>query len=553
VTKGPTRRNFLLCGGAGLAAVLTPAAVLAQGADPRKLTPFFRSMQLQGHIPGYGLQACPDYLKTPGPFLFDRVSPAQKAIPFVDSFSITRFLGGVREDWLRQFNEFDPSLGRASLDYVIEQESHLRARSEIVRMHLEPYLKAGYALSDVTVVLDNVPWALARGTGSLGPFGQNNPPKTMEAWTWLLRQLSRDLKQIVGTGVPNFKVGNEYDTKKNFRGSAEDYFTLYETSHRILRKEFPRAEIAPGEFTRDGHCAQTPICVYDTGDFLRMARERGVSPDYIPRSLNAFLDNGRTLPSLVVRRAVESYRGLGSIPPEIHQFGLLGQTFGPFESFGSDIGSRRAAWEFIALMKLREELRPRRIFHWDPFYAVNKSSLTLLNGTGFVRLLFDQYLGGDVELVPLSTALGDEGEAAAAIFTLQGTITVVIAAFSPRDAKPGEVEVRLPVSKPLKWRFVRTGADTNVFSAIKDDLRKAHNLRPEFAMSSAIAEPPRMAADFDAGRRMLLERQHRYEAVAGEELRWKPVSALPYSLLQSESKLRVALPPNEVLVLEAHL
>ena len=536
-----------------MAAFAVPDAAAAQELDRRKLTPFFRSTQLQGHISGHGLLACPNYLKYPGPSLFDRVSPAQRAIPFVDSFSITRFLGGDREDWLNQFDELDPSLGRSSLDYVIERQGRLSTRPEIVRMHLEPYLKAGYAPADITIVLDNVPWAVARGGGSLGPFGQNNPPKQIETWTWLLQELCRDVKQITGAGTPSFKVGNEYDTKKSFQGTADEYFALYESSYKVLKEEFPQAEIAPGEFTRDGHCSQATLCVYDTADFLRMATARGVPPDYIPRSLNAFLDGGRTLPSQIVRRAVESYRGLGSIPAEIHQFGLLGQPFGSFGRYGSDAGSRRAAWEFGALMRLRETLHPRRVFHWDAFFAVNRTSLALLNGVGFVRLLLDRYLGADVEFAPLSAAFRDEVEATAAIFTFKRTIAVVIAAYAPGDAVSGEVEIKLPAAKLVEWRFARMGADSNVFAAIKEDLRKASNLRPEFAASSAIAEPPHMAVDFAAGRRMLLEQQSRYESIVVEELSWKPVSALPYPLRQSGSRLRVGVPSNEVLVLEGTL
>ena len=550
---GPTRRALLA--GAGALCLCRCSARAGRDtdqADLGTLTPFYRAMQMQAHIPGHGLMRVPDYLTAPTSDLRYHPRPgATEEIPFVDSFTITRFLGGMREQWLQQLDEDDPALGRASLDYVVTGAGGLRARPDIIQRHLDPYLHAGYALSDITIVLDNTPWGIARGGGAEGPFGQKNPPASIDDWRQTITDLAYDLHRLYPGQTPNFKVGNEYDTKKSFDGTAQDYLNLYLAAHNVLRRAFPTAQIASAEFTRGGTCAAAEQgCVFDTADFLSNARVAGAAPDYVPRSLNTFQNQTMTMPSDTVSRAEISYARLGGVIPEIHQFGLLGQPFGDYGQVGSDQGSRRAAWEFATLTGLQRRLKPRRVFHWSTLYAPRNMDVALMNGIGFAHTVLDRYVGARMTSLP-ATADDQGAEITAVRFDHLSRQALVISCFSPKGGNT--VQVSMPfAAATANWKFTRTGTNTGPFSAIRRDLAADNNLKPEFAATTdCTSDPDKMATDRARLRAMLSDHRAEYEAAGAAELKLRPLAALPYRITQSGGRLSFAMPANELLVLEA--
>jgi hypothetical protein len=128
-----------------------------------------------------------------------------REIPFVDSFTIVRFLGGYREDWLRNFQQLDEGLGRRSLDYAIRQsDGSLRFRAELIRRRLEPYLAAGYRAQDITIMLQNAPWDLATKDGRppvMTEWGRSSPPGDLEEWSRMIRQFALDLQAYLGSAA----------------------------------------------------------------------------------------------------------------------------------------------------------------------------------------------------------------------------------------------------------------------------------------------------------------------------------------------------------------
>ena len=133
--RRPDRRifGFLLSLCTGLAAGGPSQAGPAH--DLGILEPFYRATQLQGQLIGMGLLDIPAYLTGPDVDLKYAAKPGMaREIPFVDSFTIIRFLGGYREDWLRKFQQLDERLGRRSLDYAIRQgDGSLHFRPELIR------------------------------------------------------------------------------------------------------------------------------------------------------------------------------------------------------------------------------------------------------------------------------------------------------------------------------------------------------------------------------------------------------------------------------------
>jgi hypothetical protein len=534
-------------------------ACLAYGAPVEigQLTPFYRSMQMQGHILGHGLIEIPAYLTAPDIDIRYRKNPnLKKEIPFVDTFSINRFLGGYKIQWLKQYGNWDRSLDKASLDYVVrDRAGQLQSRPEVIQIHLHPYIDAGYKLSDVTINLENVPWSIARGGGDEGPYGQRNPPAKLDEWKWTVSRLAEDIKNSYGQyGVPNFKIGNEFNTKKSFNGTAQDYIDLYTSSFKILRQYFPSSAIVPGEFTGNGTCLNTDICVYDSKDFVSRSHALGIAPNYVPRSLHAFQNTPNTMPSQLVQRAVSSYQRLLPSVAEIHQFGLAGQPFGAFEEVGNDQGARQAAWQFQVLMGLQEFLRPARVFHWGGISGYPPDT-ALLNGAGFLRLFLDRYLGATMHRLPAAVQNAANTEIRAIAFTLPGTQAIVVGSFSPDGAETrAKVAIQRPDSGDLTgWKYTRLVSTEDVFLAIRRDLAAAGNLKPQFAQCATCSgEPQKMASDAATARKMISAQREKYEQIIKETLRWKPIERLPsLDHIPRSGELRLELSRNELLILES--
>ena len=549
--------GFLLLLCAGLA--LGRAAPAASARDLGTLGPFYRATQLQGHLIGMGLIETPAYLTASDVDLKYRAkSGTSREIPFADSFTINRFLGGYRDDWLQKFHEWDDRLGRRSLDYAIRQsDGSWQFRPELIRRRLEPYFAAGYRPRDITIALENVPWDLATPDGrppEMGPWGRRTPPGDIEEWSKIVRQFAIDLAAYLGgdSSAIQFETGVEYDEKVSFDATADEFFRYYEATDRALHSVLPEAALSPGEFTGLGACAPNmPHCVYDTRDFLEFATRNQLRVADVPRSLHSFLDKPANLsPSSTAERAIQSYARLPQTVPEIHQFGLLNE---PFGNQGSDTAALRANWEFQVLLRLWEALKPRRVFHWGGFDTIGR--MAFLNGSGFLRLVLDRYVGSHAYLIYPH----DEGAArprSAELLALGladgAKSAVIVSSFSPHAsdaARPVNLELppgMLDGSRPLK--SIRYSQSSNVQARIRADLAADNNLRPDFAgCPLCLANPIQMARDADRARAMLARNWENYVEVIKDNLRWHTEDR---GISRDRTGLRVTLEPNELVLIE---
>ena len=546
---------LLLCGGLALGS----AAPAASARDLGALGPFYRATQLQGQLIGMGLIEIPAYLTAADVDLRYQPKPGMaQEIPFVDSFSIVRFLGGYRDDWLRKFNQWDEHLGRRSLDYAVRRsDGSLQFRPELIRRRLEPYLAAGYRPQDITIMLQNVPWDLATPDGQppvMTEWGRSSPPGDLDEWAHVIRQFALDLQAYLGDAASNvqFKTCGECDQKADFDGTAGEFFRYYEATDRALHAVLPDAALTPGEFTGLGACApNAPNCVYDTRDFLEFAARDHLRIADVPRSLHSFLDKPVSAwPSAAAERAIRSYARLPQTVPEVHQFGLLNE---PFGNQGSDTAALRANWEFQVLLRLWESLKPRRVFHWGGFDTVGR--MAFLNGSGFLRLVLDRYVGSHAYLIsPREEGAARPGSAELlALGLMDGAKSaVIVSSFSPHAsdaARPVNLELPpgvLDGSRPLK--SIRYRQPTNVQARIRGDLAADDNLRPEFAgCALCLAFPIQMARDADRARAMLARNWKSYIEVIKENLRWR---ADDRGISRDGRGLRVTLEPNELVLIE---
>jgi hypothetical protein len=507
------------------------------------LNPFYRATQLQGQLIGMGLLDIPDYLTGPDVDLKYAAKPGMaREILFVDSFTIVRFLGGYREDWLRKFRQLDERLGRRSLDYAIRQsDGSLHFRPELIRRRLEPYLAAGYRAQDITIMLQNVPWDLATKDGRppvMTEWGRSTPPGDLDEWSSLIRQFALDLQAYLGPAASEiqFETCGECDQKANFDGSATEFFQFYATTDRALHSVLPAAALSPGEFTGNGECTpKFPNCVYDTRDFLDFAAREHLTIAYVPRSLHSLLDKPATAwPSAAAERAMRSYARLPPVVAEIHQFGLLDEPFGDYVSHGSDAAALQANWEFQVLLRLWERLKPRRVFHWGGFDTVGK--MAFLNGSGFLRLILDRYRGWHGYLLdpqdegrPADQSAGRSDARSAEVMALGvndgARSAVILSSFSPYPGNPARrVTVQLPpelLSGGARQKSIRYRQSHNVHALIRRDLAADGNLRPEFGgCALCVAAPMRMARDADRARALISRNWERYVEAMKDNLQY---------------------------------
>lgn len=551
----------LCIGNAAYAARTTTAT--DQSVNLGKLTAFYRATQLQGSIPGAGLEPIPAYLTGSDVDLKYRRNPnLGKEVPFADSINIVRFLGGFRRDWVEKYGPFNAALGEASGDYVVKgANGSLVFRSEIIAQRLKPYLDAGYRLGDITLGIDNVPWALARNGGKEGLFGQVEPPADWGQWQQTVEHFAADLKKLYGpSAAPNFKMGAEYNTRKSFDGDAQDYLQFYSIGYRVLHAAFPNSQIAPGEFSGSGTCEKVEKCVYNVKDFEDRADATGVRPYYLPRSLNSMQLAPNASAPRTIERAVASYEPFGNVIPEIHQFGLLGQPFGDvnhdaLKGEGTDQGPRLAAWEFITLMGLHQELHPRRVLHWRSFYSPGGTQVQLLNGSGFADLALDRYLGMDMTRLPVVDR-GNGAVASAAIAFQSAGRKAVIIATSDIDAAPAHTALEIDLDKmftPSQLRTLRAvdyPESNNVFLQIRNDLAAANNLKPEFSgCALCTSEPDRMAVDRQRADQMVESKNGSYVAQLKNSLRFRP--ATDFRTIRFDGgRIDLAMEGNEMIILE---
>jgi hypothetical protein len=537
--------------------LVAPANTAEPVTELGTLTPFYRGTQLQGHLVGMGLIEIPSYLTEDVDLKYQQKAGVKEEIPFVDTFSIARFLGGYREDWLKKFNLWDERLGKRSLDYVTRGSSGaLEFHPDLIKRRLAPYLDAGYRPQDIEIGLENVPWDLARSADSsrgMGIWGQKEPPADLNDWQVTLSHFANDLSSILGSAASlvRFKTGGEYDEKASFDGSAQDFFAYYAATDAGLHRVLPDAALSPGEFTGGGTCEPgRTTCVYDSRDFLEFAASHRLRVSSAPRSLHSFLDRPNAMPSATVNRAVASYARLSGTRPEILQFGLLDEPFGAQD--GDDPAALQANWEFQTLVGLWQRLKPFRVFHWGGVISMGR--LTFLNGSGYLRLVLDRYVGSRAYRL---NAIRDvtpspETEVAAVAFINGKTAALVISSFSAKPAATTrEVTVELPAflaNMPRPPKTLQYRESDNVFVAVRRDLEKEGNLKPELKDCAwCLAVPLAMATDVDRARQMIARQWPRYVEIMKKELRWNDD---PPHLSVQGARLTIDLEGNELVLAE---
>jgi hypothetical protein len=595
----------------------------AQASDFGMLDNFYRATQLQDTWTLLGqnllnVQSGLWYLFAPAvdvPYL-PKFGANSTEIPFADSFVITHFLGGNTVGGVSKictsssaYQSYCDPVEPWSLDYLVSKNKKLTYQSALVYDRLNPYLNAGYQPRDITIGLDNVPWAIAskvppqnRSTcvqepnllGTLGVWGQCNPPAEFPTWRDLITHLTGDLTAEYGATASqfNYAVGDEFDVTSTYNGRPDDFYNLYQFAFQAVRAAFPIASVVPGDFSGEGSCRFPyftgpiiPGCTYDTQAFLHHEIALGMVPTYIPRSANNFWDiNQGPTPSATATDVINSYAYVetanATVLPEIHQFGFLDMPFGPV---GDDTSSLSANWDFQALLALKQGLpNIGRVFNWGGVESA--AGLNFLNGNGWIRMLFDNLQGSELYMLPVTPkgALPANNEVMAVGIVDGDNFWVFVSNFDlPVRNKdltqmqfdpPIQLQITLPaawVTGHPSWNYLRYSESPvdNVFAQIKTDFG-ANVLTSQFAQCSVcFASPMTMAtiAEAATAREILaanFTNGRNYVGIMQNGLKWRGVhsagnsgqlnidsNGLTHNFSQSGNVITVTVGANEMLVL----
>jgi len=612
--------------GNGIYVVLTnsqnqtlPGVYYTNAADIGALNDFYNATQLQGETTLYGasiLNVKNDlgYLLSPNvdvPY----ISRFANEIPFAHTLSMTRFLGGYTLSEVKLLctsiagttnyaSYCAPTYNQGSLDYAVNAGGSLKYQTALMLDRISPYVNAGYSPSDITLVLKNVPWSMASNGapqngsacvpqstgGTLGQYGQCNPPASYSEWGAMIARLATDLQNTyqAGAGQFNFAVGDEYDQTSNFNGQPTDFYGLYENAYKSLKSVLQTASVAAGDYT--GACynsasTRAPGCVYDSRSFFSREVAGGATPSYEARSLNMFWDmNSASYPSAAVSTAIQSYAYVAApagTPYEMHQFGLLHMPWGA--TGGTLVSSIQANWEFQTLMGLKKNLPYlSRVFNWGGFATImNGTPISFLEGAGYIRMIMDNHQGAELYMLPVTSGSLAAGNEVMAIAMVEGNSFQII--ISNTDVVPvnsnltlmePHVPTSLSITIPTSWsgttnwsylRYSSAMVD-NVFAQIKRDFTKAGILETKFAQCAVcFSDPLSMATDDAAARTILLNNWttgSNYVQTMQNALKWNTVTSLNaanqlnidqngvvHAFSQSGGTLNVTVGPNEMLVL----
>jgi len=601
-----------------------PGAYYTNANDIGALNDFYDGTQLQGQLAlaGQGLvnvQKDLGFLSSPNvdvPY----VARFATEIPFAHTLSITRLLGGYTQASVEQIcgnsigtTSFASSCAPVSepwsLDYVVKAGSTFSYQTPLMLDRISPYIAAGYSPGDMTLVLINVPWALSSDAapqngsacvpqstgGSLGTWGQCNPPASYAQWGVAIARLATDLQGSYQAGAANFtfEIGDEYDQSSTFNGQSSDFYDLYETAYKSIKSVLPAAPVVAGDFTAACYASASTNaagCVYDSKAFLSREIGLGDAPPNLNRSLNMFWDTTPTpYPSAAVSGAATSVvyvtgAATNQLPLQIHQFGFLHMPWGSVGSNGgTSVASVEANWEFQALMGLKQNLpNLSRVFNWGGFATINDGvSLNFLEGAGYIRTIMDNHQGAELYMLPVTAGNLPAGNEVLAVAMVEGNSFQIIvsnvdvvpvnsnlATLQP-DA-PAKLSITIPAAwlGTTNWSYLRYSSALvdNVFAQVKRDYAAAGILDANFAQCAiCFSDPITMTTNQAAAETLLVNNwtsSSNYVQTMQNTLKWNSVTSLnsskqlnidqngvTHAFSQSGGTLTVTIGANEMLVL----
>ena len=495
------------------------------------LKPFWQNEPVIGRwlSGGQGLIAIPKYMKdTSFPY---KKRDYKKEVPFANGLTVVRLLGGW--DYSKKRGELD---GQKDADLVYVESHIWQYRWDLLKKRLDPYIDAGY--TDLTLVLDNVPWDLPKKP-KLDKMGQVNPPYSMKKWAEFIEAMCKTLVRIYGEKTVEhfrFRVGTECQSRIRFNGTPLEYVDLYKNTVKAVHTGLPNAKIAPFNFA--GPKGQMEKANIDMRKFVVLLdqnkKDHRVNEmvDFLPVSTYYVVrkKHKKDIKKLLDARTVANRKYFNSlfetmgqvVPKEIHEFGILNNTLSGIHS--DEPGVRGTAWRMYMIQNMMEN-NVSRLYHWGTFDRIGKEKY-LLKGNGWLYSVLDHLAGGEAYSLPVVT---EDAVHHKTLLVKKGKKIYLLTTIFPdeRDAKfeknitlsiPSEL---LPIGqlKTKKWTYLTS--ETSVIDVIHNDFLSKGLLTPNFLSDLNVVGRVNIMGGTKSRPYMFKNWDH-YTKIVSDSLRLKP-------------------------------
>lgn len=494
-----------------------------------KLEPFWRNQPVIGRwlSRGHGLIKVPDYLQdTSFPY---QLRPYKKEVPFSDSLTVVRLLGGW--DYRKKRGELN---GQKEADLVYIKKGKLYYRWELLAKRLDPYIDAGY--TSLTLVLDNIPWAFPK-KAKIAKYGQVAPPYDLKKWETFLDAMLHELVRIYGYDTVKhfrFRLGTEWQAKHRFSGTNKNFTDLYFSTYKIIKKILPNAKFGP--FNHGGGKGQLKKNNINMANFIRQITNKNntICPqiDFLPISsyyivkkqhnnhMRKILDKKIKMDNNYIKE-LSTYTDR-NFSKEIHEFGLLNYNAQGIRS--NEPGVRGAAWEMYILQNMLEN-NISKLYHWHTVDKVTKNKY-LLQGNGWNYTILDHLVGGEV--VSLETVSKDSIHYKTLLVRKNEKVYIVTTIFPDVSNIKKQKTISLSIPKELissfdtkgiQWTFL--SPSTSVHDIIHDDFLKEGLLNNAFLKDLSVIGRIKQMGN-KSGIRQIIKKWEIYKKIVIESLTLKP-------------------------------
>lgn len=522
------------------------------------------------------LLTIPDWLRDPSlDFHYkmksnDLVAATGREIFLADNLNLVRVMGG----WVT--NSINPTIEDVKQYdlFYLDDFGEPAYRWNLLDDRIDPLIDRGYVCSNITLVLDNVPYDLADQV-EIATYGQCGIPYDFDVWGEFVRQMCLRLQSNYGDDANGFRfrIGTESQSAERFRGSEEEFFKFYDYAETAIKSVLPGAGVGPFNRGQFGD---------PSGDIISMQRLAehcatgtnfasgavGSAFDWVAHSfyfLADILHPDDFIPLLStlyddIEAEDERYRKL---PLEIHEFGPL-VTEGRLIAW--DTGVRGAAQIMETLVDLRKIGLDRTYEYRLEETLVQAESKVLVNSTGWLYCIFDRLRGGPSWSLPFNVVSGSETNSIETLAAVVDDTTYLLVSCWNVNRKVTEgstVTVTIPsgvhsFSESVQIEQVLFCETNSVYDVIwqeyyYNDMLSSAQIRQYENYGKATswaATGNGMAADAVIAKQYVIDNWDRYEALMVDSLDLKSFTGAVQYLGGGEAVLTLELPVPSVYVIK---
>jgi hypothetical protein len=359
-----------------------------------------------------------------------------------DNLILVRLLGG----W--NLSGTDDTIEKAKLHDLFYLDNDQAAyRWNLLTERISPYIDRGYACSNITLVLDNVPYDMAENI-TLETYGQAGIPRDFAEWGEFIRQLCIQLLDTYGDDAKSFRfrIGTEMSHTFRWPGTESQYLEFYDAAASAITNILPGAKV--GAFNR-GAFDLDYLYNVDVLNVARYCSSNGLPFDFIGQS--AYYNKFRLHPDDFMSDLRAFYQQLQlvdrtyqTIPREFQEYDPISTELG---YMFSEAGVRAAAVAMETMVD-GKKIGITDVCRWvDQEEISEKYGKILLYGNGWLSCILDHLRGGDAWRLPCRIVSGSTSNSIETLASVKDDVTYILVSCWNVDRKAtggSTVEVILP-------------------------------------------------------------------------------------------------------------